>query len=441
MKVSIFDDAFSGTPRTTTLASVVTDIQSGLYAKQIETLRDLLASGNKPAYDRKKKSLPAFTLSGTCYDRKTIASHSGLIQADLDNLNGSLDVLRDKLHADPHIVAGFVSPSGNGLKLAVRVPAIAGRHCENFEAVERYFRTTYELQIDPACKDPLRLCFVSNDPEAWLNEQAIEFDAEQWRSTAELDVLPELSIYDGLVERYGLPYSANVKGGIQINQMFFVARFAVEHLVLHEPNERDFYTYEHLCGAWRPRTTDAIKAMMSEDWQRYARDVDKPALVPLRTNGLLDSLTSLLRGHVEKAEAFTRAGRVIHLVNGMLHLDHEGADLREFSPDYYSRNVCPIPWDADADCPRFKSELLAKALDREDISLLQRWCGSLLLGRNLAQKIMLLTGTPGGGRALSLRSLRPSLGHATYVSSAQNTWANDSSYHGSCEKQCSPVRT
>ena len=85
---------------------------------------------------------------------------------------------------------------------------------------------------------------------------------------------------------------------------------------------------------------------------------------------------------------------------------------RNSHPDYYSRNVCPIPWDPNADCPRFKTELLATALEPEDISLLQRWCGSLLLGRNLAQKIMLLTGTPGGGKSTLLEIIEAIIGPA-----------------------------
>ena len=194
--------------------------------------------------------------------------------------------------------------------------------------------------------------------------------------------------------------------------MFFVARFAEEHLVLHEPNERDFYTYDSATGAWVPHTSDAIKAVMSDDWQRYAAEVGEPGLLPIRTNGLLDSFISLLRGYVEKPEAFTRTGRIIHLQNGVLHLNQEGAQLLEFSSKYLSRNVCPIPWKPDAQCPRFKSELMAAALDPEDVSLLQRWCGSLLLGRNLAQKIMLLTGTPGGGKSTLLEIIEAIIGPA-----------------------------
>jgi P4 family phage/plasmid primase-like protien len=215
-----------------------------------------------------------------------------------------------------------------------------------------------------------------------------------------------------LVAQYGQPYTENARGAIQINQMFFVARFAFEHPVLHEPNEHEFYIYDDHTGAWTPRTVHAIKSMLSEDWQRFANEEHAPALIPLRTNSLLEQLTSLLRGHVEKPDAFSSTGRVIHLANGMLRLDHGGAKLCGFSPEYYSRNVCPIPWQPDAECPRFRKELLATALEPEDISLLQRWCGSLLLGRNLAQKIMLLTGTPGGGKSTLLEIIEAVIGPA-----------------------------
>ena len=180
VNVSIFENAYGGSPKIIALSSVVEDIRSGRHASQIGNLRALLAAGDRTRYDRDKKSLPAFTISGTCSDRKTMASHSGLIQADMDRLNGNLAKIRDKAKADYHVVAGFVSPSGSGLKLAVRVPANPERHREYFEAVERYILETYGQKIDGACKDPLRLCFVSSDPQAWLNEEAIELNVEQW---------------------------------------------------------------------------------------------------------------------------------------------------------------------------------------------------------------------------------------------------------------------
>ena len=180
-KVSVFDNAFGGDPRTASLESVINDIRSERYAEQVEGLRELLHAGDRDGYNREKRGLPAFTMSAICSGRTILVSHSGVIQADLDGLNGTLFKVRDKVKADPHVAGGFVSPSGAGLKLGIRVPANQGGHGESFQAVERYISETYGVEIDGACKDPLRLCFFSSDPEAWLNKNAIELDIEKWR--------------------------------------------------------------------------------------------------------------------------------------------------------------------------------------------------------------------------------------------------------------------
>ena len=390
------------------LSDILEAIKACKWKSDVERIRKAFAQGGKDAANPLKKRLPAVTFSGRFRQRKAsqLDKHSGILCVDLDSLNGNLDSIREKLLQDKHVMACFVSPTGSGLKALIPIQADAGSHEASFRAAQRLFQERYGIAIDEQCKDVARLCFVSADPNILVRDSAEILQPVGTRQ----EPAPEADPYDKLVEQFGLPYTVNDKGVIRVNQMFFVARFAVEHLVLHEPNERDFYTYDPQTGAWTPCTADAIKAMFSEDWQHFANEDGNPTLVPLRTNALLESLTSLLRGHVEKPEAFAHKGRVIHLANGMLHLDNNGAELRGFSPDYYSRNVCPIPWDPDADCPRFKSELLASALDPEDISLLQRWCGALLLGRNRAQRIMLLTGTAGGGKSTLLEIVEGVIG-------------------------------
>ena len=69
-----------------------------------------------------------------------------------------------------------------------------------------------------------------------------------------------------------------------------------------------------------------------------------------------------------------------------------------FRSDYHSRNRCNLVYDPQADCPRFKKQLLAPLLEPEDIDLLQKYFGQCLLGRNLTQTIMLLTGSGGSGK-------------------------------------------
>ena len=112
------------------------------------------------------------------------------------------------------------------------------------------------------------------------------------------------------------------------------------------------------------------------------------------------------------------------MANGVLHLDTAPPELREFSPLYYSRNQCPIALLDGADCPRFKNELLATALDEDDISLLQRWCGSLLLGRNLAHRMLLLTGTAGGGKSTLVEVIERIIGEEN-IAELRTDWLGE----------------
>lgn len=168
-RVSMFENAFAQAPHDADLSAILDTIRHGLYAAPVANLRKLRAS-DPEKYKTEKRNLPAFCVSGTAQDRKTPLVHSGLLQIDCDKLNGTLEGLRERLKADVHVEFGFVSPSGDGLKLGLRIDG--ERHAESFAAAQCYFRETYGVEIDPAVKDRLRLCFVSHDPNLWTREDA-----------------------------------------------------------------------------------------------------------------------------------------------------------------------------------------------------------------------------------------------------------------------------
>ncbi len=177
--VSRFKDAFGKKSIDVPLLLVLHEIQDGIYREQVEILRQQYQAWKTitdedqkreagEIYDKAKKLLPAFTISGTCSDRKTPVKHSGVLQVDCDGLGNQLDDLRARLKSDPYVCFGFKSPSGDGLKLGIRIDG--SRHAEAFRAVEAYFLHTYRVTVDTRVKDPLRLCFVSHDPDLWTKE-------------------------------------------------------------------------------------------------------------------------------------------------------------------------------------------------------------------------------------------------------------------------------
>lgn len=150
----------------TTPEDFIRDIQSGRWAKQVAAVR--AATGDEAALLKRK--LPAVLWGGTFSGRsnKGLIQRSGLICADIDKIPERVGELHDIARNDPHAIAAFVSPSGTGLKIVFRA--------DDFAAVRSHVATHYKAQVDEAAKDVARLCFVSHDPAAFYNADAVPLE-------------------------------------------------------------------------------------------------------------------------------------------------------------------------------------------------------------------------------------------------------------------------
>jgi P4 family phage/plasmid primase-like protien len=98
----------------------------------------------------------------------------------------------------------------------------------------------------------------------------------------------------------------------------------------------------------------------------------------------------------------------IPCANGVLRLSDK--TLLPFSPAYRRRNKLAVPYESNAKCELFIDTLMRPALDADELDLLQRACGLFLIGENLAQRILLLIGTAGGGKGTLIRVLQGIIG-------------------------------
>lgn len=188
-KISVFKNAW-GTDRIAeiTLEDFFAEVRDGAHRDKIERLRA------EPDVDKQsvlKGQLNAVSLSGrvTSGGRKKAMeegrfAHSGYLQIDIDadDLQGQPPAdVRDVLAEDPHIVTAFISPSGDGVKAVMLVPTAATKdaHTATFLSAERYMLDSYKLKVDTATKDPVRFCYVSYDPDARWNENAVPLDTSR----------------------------------------------------------------------------------------------------------------------------------------------------------------------------------------------------------------------------------------------------------------------
>ena len=155
--------------------SVILDrVKEGASKDLVKRIR---SEKKKPERNELKKLLPAICFSGTFNKRSddAITEHSGLICLDFDGYERQKDLLNDKetFTKNKYVYSVFISPSGNGLKVLVKIPADAENHTNYFNSLERYFNSPY---FDKTSKNISRVCYESYDPLIYINEHSSLWD-------------------------------------------------------------------------------------------------------------------------------------------------------------------------------------------------------------------------------------------------------------------------
>ena len=142
-----------------------------------ELVKRIRAEKNKSDRNEIKKNLPAICFSGTFNKRNdsSIVEHSGLICLDFDGYTKQKDLLQDKesISKDKHTYSVFISPSGNGLKVLVKIPQDVDNHVNYFNSLENHYGSEY---FDKTCKNISRVCYESYDPLIFINENSSVWD-------------------------------------------------------------------------------------------------------------------------------------------------------------------------------------------------------------------------------------------------------------------------
>jgi hypothetical protein len=150
-----------------TISAILEEIKTGKYKHAITYLRKSLSEKKMEAYEKAKKSLPAFTPSGKFEGGRKLeflVEYSNCMILDIDKLSAAdLQNAKHLANQSEFTLASFVSPSGNGLKILVKIDTPKAEHKETFLKVQAYYENMLKLEIDKSGKDLTRLCFYSAD--------------------------------------------------------------------------------------------------------------------------------------------------------------------------------------------------------------------------------------------------------------------------------------
>ncbi|OYX86684.1 MAG: virulence-associated E family protein [Flavobacteriales bacterium 32-34-25] len=178
-----------------TISTILEEIKTGKYRPGIIYLRKSLAENKTEAYNKAKKSLPAFTPSGKFVGGRKLeflAKYSSCIILDIDKLSAAdLQNAKHLANQSEFTFASFISPSGNGLKILVKINSDKANHKEAFLLVQAHYEAILKLEIDKSGKDLTRLCFYSWDENLFLNENSKSFSIVNTVEVPLIETQPE----------------------------------------------------------------------------------------------------------------------------------------------------------------------------------------------------------------------------------------------------------
>ena len=212
-------------------------------------------------------------------------------------------------------------------------------------------------------------------------------------------------------------FKMNEKGEItKINEQALAILFQRTHKVVFIQGKgmNNFYVYSQQTGLWTVVTDIEMENMISAFGNEYFANLGLPgacfALTHNRITNTLKILKSraIANGFFEKPEVDDHVKFFIHCKNGVVEISENGdLVLMPFSPKYRSRSRFELEYNPESKTPkRFLNTLIYPSMSKVDAKIVQLYMGQCLLGRNLSQRLLILTGEGGSGKSSIINLLQ-----------------------------------
>lgn len=189
-KISKFNSIFSHSAVETNILQELDNIKNGYYKADVELCRTCIDKADITGYNILKSKLPAITFAGTFNKQRRadlLEEYTNIVILDIDKLSKEeISTLKSIFFKDRFVYACWISPSGNGLKVLVKVDSNSEVHKHAFAQISEYFNECYKIEVDKSGSDLSRLCFVSFDSLLYLNIDSEIFEV----ASKELAIFP-----------------------------------------------------------------------------------------------------------------------------------------------------------------------------------------------------------------------------------------------------------
>ena len=191
----------TSTPFYRGIGFILDRIKNGSSKEVVNAIRN---EKDKEKMNKLKSTLPAICFSGTFNKRNdsSLIDHSGFICLDFDGYANKKEVMeaRNRIISDQYVYSCFISPSGNGLKVIVKIPKDSMNHKHYFNSLQDHFNDDH---FDTTSKNISRVCYESYDPLLYVNEKSLT-----WTDMAQ--EIKQYSVDDTLLPKIRLTRSDEI---------------------------------------------------------------------------------------------------------------------------------------------------------------------------------------------------------------------------------------
>ena len=272
MVVTIFENiTTSNKPYRIDIPAIVDRIGLGNSKDKIEEIRKIKTKAERDVFKRK---LPSICFSGIFSKRANdaIISHTGFLCIDFDHVDNLIEK-KKQLCKDRYTHLCFVSPSGDGLKLVIRIPDNIETHKLSCRAVVKYYN---DDKLD-SFEDIARVCYESYDPQIYYNPNSEIFKKLVEEKEVKNVIRPNEiinnsdEIIDRLekwLEKKGITYTDGNKHKYLVKLSAGCLRFGVNYA---DACSRLRYGYSNRAGASKVDSRD-IEKIVSGVYKNYSHN-------------------------------------------------------------------------------------------------------------------------------------------------------------------------
>ena len=218
-----------------------------------------------------------------------------------------------------------------------------------------------------------------------------------------------------------------------------VAAFLAEATgIVFVPTEKTLWLKEPERGLWLLLDEDELVTRILESLNLFIREVINLKFEFVAKQSLAIEIVKRLKHYATKQEFFEapQDTYLLHCLNCFLLISTKDGSATQYPLTeewIHSRHQLNVVYTPEAQCPRFLKELLSPIITQDESRVLFDYLGQVLLGHNISQKILILSGVAGGGKSTIVNIFEMMLGRenvAELRTNALHGWYETSRYIG-----------